>query len=182
MESLIASLEASALGEWMRTSLKAVPVVEAIHVMAVALLFGSILIVDLRLLGVANTRRAFTRMTDELLHYTWFAFIVAVITGLLMFIANASTYYVNTPFRLKLLMLAGAGINMAVFHRFTARTVDQWDHDPARTPTGARVAAALSILLWVSVIFFGRWIGFTKGYDFTIPEDVDLDFDDLFGF
>ncbi len=175
MEGLIASIEETALGEWMRSSLKAMPVVEAVHVMAIALLFGSILIVDLRLLGFANTRRAFTRVSDELLRYTWFAFVVAVITGLTMFAANATTYYNNTAFRWKLVMLALAGINMAVFQLRTVRSVASWDH-AGRPPSAARIAGALSILIWVSVIFLGRIIGFTKGYDFTIPDDLDFDF------
>lgn len=175
MEGVIASIEASALGEWMRSSLKAMPVVEAVHVMAIALLFGSILIVDLRLLGFANTRRAFTRVSDELLHYTWFAFVIAAITGLMMFAANASTYFNNTAFRWKLVMLVLAGVNMAVFQLKTVRSVSSWDQS-SRPPSAARMAGALSILIWVSVIFFGRIIGFTKGYDFTIPEDIDFDF------
>jgi hypothetical protein len=182
LTNLIARIEATALGEWMRSSLKAMPVVESIHVMAIALLFGTILIVDLRLLGFANAHRAFTRVADELLRYTWFAFAVALITGAMMFTANASTYYVNTPFRLKLVALLSAGINMAVFQLVTAKSVAGWDRDPSRTPTAARVAGVLSILIWVTVIFLGRWIGFTKGYDFAIPEDLDFDFDQLLDF
>jgi hypothetical protein len=60
----------------------------------------------------------------------------------------------------------------------TAKTVGSWDKG-VTPPTPARVAGALSILLWTAVIFLGRWIGFTKGYDFTIPEDVQFDFSSL---
>jgi hypothetical protein len=176
LTGIISSIESSALGEWMRSYVKAMPIVESIHVMAVALLFGSILIVDLRLLGFANTRRAFTRVSDELLRYTWTAFVIAAITGAMMFTANAGTYFDNTAFRLKMLALLGAGVNMAVFHLVTAKTVPTWDRQGQAPPAG-RVAGALSILIWVGVIFLGRWIGFTKGYDFSIPEDLDLDFD-----
>lgn len=174
--SIVQDIEASAVGEWMRTTVKAVPIVEAIHVMAIAVVFGTILVVDLRLLGVRDTRRAYTQVSREMLRWTWVAFVVAVITGAMMFAANAVTYYQNLPFRLKMLALVGAGVNMAVFHLFTARNVDEWNLNRA-APAGGRVAAAVSIALWVSVIFFGRWIGFTKGYDFSIPEDVELHFD-----
>jgi hypothetical protein len=44
-------------------------------------------------------------------------------------------------------------------------------------PWGARVAGATSILIWAAVIVCGRWIGFTKGYDFTVPKEIDLDFE-----
>lgn len=176
LASIVADIEASGLGEWMRNSVKAVPVVEAFHVMAVALLFGSIFIVDLRLLGLPGTRRPLTRIADELLHLTWIAFAIAVVTGVLMFVANATTYFDNTPFRWKLVALAGAGINMIVFQFVTFRNVAAWDQN-VPPPPAARAAGLLSMTLWTSVIFLGRWIGFTKGYDFEIPEDIELDFD-----
>jgi len=172
---VVEKIEASGIGEWMRTTVKAVPVVEAIHVMAIAVVFGTILVVDLRLLGLRDTRRPYTQVSRELLGWTWAAFVVAAITGAMMFAANAMTYYQNTPFRLKMLALVAAGLNMAVFHLITGRDVDEWDTSRS-APAGGRVAGALSILIWTSVIFLGRWIGFTKGYDFSVPEEVDFDF------
>jgi len=176
--SIVQQVESSPIGEWMRTSLKAMPVVESIHVMAVAVVFGTILIVDSRLLGLLDKRRPYSVISAELLPWTWAAFVVAVVTGLLMFSANATTYYENTPFRLKMLALVAAGLNMAVFHLFSARHAAEWEFAKS-APLGGRIAAGLSIAIWTSVIFLGRWIGFTKGYDFAIPEDVELDFDFL---
>jgi hypothetical protein len=172
---LVEAIHASAIGEWMRSSLKAMPFIEAIHVLAVAVVFGSIFIVDLRLLGFPNTKRAFTRVSDELLRLTWIGFAFAVVTGALMFAANAITYFNNTAFRLKLLALLAAGINMAIFQLVTLRGVTAWDKDH-RAPGAARLAGLLSILLWITVIALGRWIGFTKGYDFSIPQDVQFEF------
>src|SRR5690606_28570952 len=171
---LVQDIEASAVGEWMRTIVRAVPIVEAIHVMAIAVVFGTILVVDLRLLGLRDTKRPYTQVSRELLGWTWGAFVVAAVTGAMMFAANAMTYYENTPFRLKLLAIAAAGLNMLVFHFVTGRNVDDWDTERA-APAGGRVTGALSILIWTAVIVLGRWIGFTKGYDFSIPEDVDFD-------
>jgi tryptophan-rich sensory protein len=173
--SIVQSVQDSAVAEWMRTSVKAMPIVESIHVLAAATVFGTIFIVDLRLLGFPNTRRPFTRVSDEMLRLTWTAFCVALITGLLMFAANANTYFENTAFRLKMLALLAAGLNMVIFQRMTFRTVGTWDTDvPA--PFAARLAGALSILVWLSVIFFARWIGFTKGFQFDAPENVDFTF------
>lgn len=176
LTSIVQGIESSGLGEFMRSSLKAFPVIEAAHVMAIALVFGTILIVDLRLLGLLDTRRPLTRVSDELLRLTWAGFFIAVITGVAMFTANATTYFDNTPFQLKMLALLGAGVNMAFFQFVTFRTVADWNVGRL-PPPAARMAGALSILLWTSVIFLGRWVGFTKGYDFGIPEDVDFDFD-----
>ena len=173
--SIVRSIEASGMGEWMRMSLKAMPVVESIHVFTAAVVFGTILIVDLRLLGFPSTRRAFTRISDELTRFTWGAFLISVVTGVLMFAANASTYYGNTAFRIKMLALLLAGVNMAVFELVTKRGVASWDKDVATAPA-ARFAGAASIVIWAVVIFVARWIGFTKGYNFDVPPDVDLNF------
>lgn len=176
LTAIAASLEASGLGEWMRSSVKALPVIEAIHVMAVAVVFGTILIVDLRLLGYPDVQRPFSRVSGELLPFTWIGFAVAVVTGVLMFIPNASTYVVNTAFGLKMLTLLGAGLNMGLFQFTTLRSIARWDAQRP-VPAAGRVAGALSMVLWVGVIVFGRWVGFTKGYDFAIPDDMDFDFD-----
>lgn len=172
---IVELLQNSALSEWLRTSLKAMPIVEAVHVMAVATVFGTILLVDLRLLGYPSTKASFSRLHRELLNWTWSSFGVAVVTGGLLFIVNAITYYNNTAFKLKMVLILLAGINMLVFERITAKSVANWDRG-VTPPTAARVAGALSIFLWVMVIVVGRWIGFTKGYDFSIPDDVQLDF------
>jgi hypothetical protein len=173
---IVHSIEASGAGEWMRMSLKAMPIVESIHVFTSAVVFGTILIVDLRLLGFPNTRRAFTKVSDELTRYTWGAFLISAVTGVLMFAANASTYYGNTAFRIKMLALLLAGVNMAVFELVTKRSVAGWDKGVA-TALGARFAGAASILIWVAVIVVARWIGFTKGYNYDIPPGLDLNLD-----
>jgi hypothetical protein len=173
--ALIQSIQQSAPAEWMRTSLKAMPIVEAIHVLAAATLFGTVFIVDLRLLGFPDSRRPVTRISSEMLRLTWAAFACSVIAGALMFAANASTYYANTAFRLKMLALLAAGLNMAIFQGITYRSVGSWDTG-VRTPLAARVAGAASILIWVTVIFLARWIGFTKGFNFNIPDNIDVNF------
>ena len=176
LSTLFELMQNSALSEYLRTSLKAMPIVEAIHVMAVATVFGTIVLVDLRLLGYPNVQRSFSKLHHELLQWTWIAFGIAFITGVLLLIVNAVTYYRNTAFWLKMGVIVLAGINMLVFEYVTARSVSKWDKG-VLPPAAARTAGALSIVFWIGVIFLGRWIGFTKGYDFTIPEDVQFDFE-----
>lgn len=173
--AVIQALQHSALSEWMRGSLKALPIIESVHVMAVALVFGTILLIDLRLMGFRDTGRPFTRVFGELIRWTWLGFGVAVVTGVLLFIPNAETYARNTAFGLKLLSLACAGVNMAIFEFTTLRRVAMWD-TAVPSPPAARLAGAMSVLIWTCVIVFGRWIGFTKGYDFSVPQELDLDF------
>jgi len=173
-ESVLQSIQGSALADWMRDTLPAMQVAEATHVLAAVIVFGTVLIVDLRLLGLADSPRAFTCIGRETLRLTWVAFAIAAITGSLMFTTSADVYFANTAFRLKALALFCAGLNMAVFQLVTARGTAAWDVGPV--PRAARIAGLVSLLLWASVILLGRWIGFTKGYDFAIPPGVELEF------
>lgn len=174
MQSIVESVQGSALAEWMRYT-NAAPVIEATHVVSAVLLFGTVLVVDLRLLGLADSSRAFSRIGRETLPLVWLAFGISVITGSLMFTPSAQTYAGNTAFQLKALALLGAGLNMGLFHLVTARSLAAWD-ERAPTPRAARVAGLASVLLWAAVVLLGRWVGFTKGYDFSIPPGVELGF------
>ena len=114
LQALVQPVEASALAQWMRNSLQAMPVVEAAHVLAAATVFGTILVVDLRLLGIPGVKRAFTRVSEEMTRITWAAFALAAVTGVLMFIANAHTYVINRAFGLKLLAILAAAVVLHV--------------------------------------------------------------------
>jgi hypothetical protein len=173
-QTILESVQSSALAEWMRNTNPAMQIVEATHVLAAVMVLGTVLIVDLRLLGVHDSRRAFTRVSRETLPLTWLAFGLAVITGSLMFTTSAQTYFGNTAFQWKALALLAAGLNMALFQLLTARGIAAWDD--GAPPRAARVAGLASIALWAAVVLLGRWIGFTKGYDFTIPPGIELTF------
>jgi hypothetical protein len=135
------------------------PALESLHVIAITLVVGTIAVVDLRLLGVASHRRSADRLIRELLPFTWAAFVVAVITGSLMFASKSIDYAENTAFLWKLVVLALAGLNMAVFHLGEHRRIAQWDL-ATTPPTAARLAGLFSLILWTLVVVLGRWIGF----------------------
>jgi hypothetical protein len=135
------------------------PTIETVHVFALVLVVGSIMTVDLRLLGVANRDRPFTKLAGEMLPWTWVAFVVAAFAGLLMFTSKAVVYFNNIPFRLKMLCLILAGCNMLWFHWAGMRHVRDWDL--GIPPRGARFAGGASLLLWTVIVAAGRWIGFT---------------------
>ena len=135
------------------------PTIETVHVFALVLVVGTIMTVDLRLLGLANKERPFSQVAAEMLPWTWIAFGVAALAGVLMFSSKALTYYGNIPFRVKMLCLLLAGINMAMFHWLGTRHLKIWDHGPP--PRGARFAGGASLLLWMIIVAAGRWIGFT---------------------
>ncbi|MDT8429476.1 MAG: DUF6644 family protein [Pseudomonadales bacterium] len=134
------------------------PLLESLHVISITLLVGSILMVDLRLLGVAALSYAVSKMVRELVPWTLLAFIVAVITGLGLFITRASAHMANPAFQWKLGLLALAGLNMAFFHFRSYRQVSLWDGS-STIPWQARLAGAMSLLLWSAVMLSGRWVG-----------------------
>jgi hypothetical protein len=148
---------------------------ESLHVIGLAMVFGTIAIIDLRLLGLASTRRSFKRMASDILKWTWLAFALTAITGAIMFITNAQVYYTNFYFRIKMLLLVLSGINMMVFEWTAGRTVRQWDKEAA-TPSAAKMAGAFSLALWIGVIFMGRWIGFsTAQVNLDVQPEINLD-------
>ena len=136
------------------------PLLESIHVLAITFVVGSILMVDLRLLGVAALSYAASRVTRELIPWTWGAFCVATVTGTGMFMTRAATYIEHPPFQIKLVLLLLAGANMALFQFRTFRNIEAWDN-AAVTPVAAKVAGATSLFLWAGVVLAGRWIGHT---------------------
>ncbi len=136
------------------------PAAETVHVLAIALVVGSIAVLDLRLLGVSWTSRPVTEVAHDVLPWTWACFAIAAIAGSLMFISAAAKYAVDLPFQLKLLLLASAGANMLIFHYFTYSGVKAWDHNAA-APRAAKVAASLSLVFWIAVVACGRMVSFT---------------------
>src|SRR6476659_7741649 len=120
---ILASLQASGLANSIRDSLYLFPLIESTHVIGLSTVFGTIAIIDLRLLGIASTKRPFTRIASDILKWTWAAFGLTVLTGILMFITNAGVYYNNFYFRSKMTLLLLAGINMLMFELTAARSI-----------------------------------------------------------
>ena len=159
---LLQNLTDSAIGAGIRESNVLFPWIESLHVLAATTVVGTIAIVDLRLLGYASHRKGARQLILDLLPFTWAAFGLAVVTGSLLFTSNASGYAANTQFLSKMAVLLLAGINMAYFHLTAYRRIDQWD-DALPTPKAVRIAGATSLVLWITIVFLGRWIGFTIG-------------------
>lgn len=164
-EALFTWMENTGIGVAMRESATLFPLVECIHVVALTFVVGSIGMIDLRLIGVSARNHSVTQLTNEVLPWTWGAFVVAAISGVLLFCAKATDYAANFPFQMKMVLIVLAGLNMVIFHFVTQKSIAHWDRDAA-TPVAAKVAGTLSLLFWIGVVTFGRWIGFTVGGGF----------------
>jgi hypothetical protein len=153
-------LQASSLAVFIHQTKWAFTAIEVAHIFAVSLVIATIGIVDLRLLGLASTQRPFTELARQVLPATWVAFGVAAVAGSLLFISQATGYFMNSVFWVKISLMILAGINMLVFELITARGVQEWD--VKRTPPlAARLAGGVSLTCWILVVAFGRWTGFT---------------------
>jgi hypothetical protein len=177
--AFLKSLEASGLATGIRNSLWLFPLIESTHVIGLALVFGTILIIDLRLLGIASTQRSFRRMASDILKWTWAAFALTALTGALMFITNSLVYYHNFFFRTKMLLLLLSGINMLIFELTAGRTIHNWDKAPS-APSAGKALAAVSLVMWIGIIIMGRLIGFTTTRAAVLPPPpAGVNFDDF---
>jgi len=136
------------------------PIIESIHVLTLTLFLGFAFLLDLRLLGVCLRRRRMSEVIGQLNPWLGAGFAVMIATGVLLFIADPVAFYGDTFFRVKMLLLALAIVNIVVFNRTVGRNVAAWDAN-LQTPAGAKVAAILSLVLWVAIIAAGRAIAYT---------------------
>lgn len=161
IDTLLKSLEGTSIATAIAEGDTLFPWIEAVHVLAITIVVGTIAIVDLRLIGWASRDQAVMRLTKEVLPLTWGAFVVAACTGVLLFASKAMVYGHNFFFQGKMILLVLAGINMLVFQMLVSRDVERWGNTPRTTPLPAKVAGVFSLCLWVAVVALGRWIGFT---------------------
>jgi len=151
-----AALAASPLAVALRGSSALHAAVASVHLLGVALLVGSIAVLDLRLLGLSRAL-PLRRLAAHVLPWTAASFLLIVPSGLLLFLARAEELIGSPLFALKMMLLLAAGTNAAVFHAVVFRGAAAWDVD-LPPPWQARVCAALSLLIWVSVVVCGRML------------------------
>ena len=152
-------IEASSIARWMREALWAYPAVETIHILALGLVVGSVVVVDLRLIGLSRDVSV-ARLSRHALPWTVGAFGVAMLTGLLMFTAHAEDFLTNRVFALKMGLILAAGVNAGIMHTGPWRSIAQWDTG-AMPPAAVRWCAALSIAIWIAVVACGRLLAYT---------------------
>jgi hypothetical protein len=146
-----------ALAAAIRESTWLFPVAETIHIVGIALLVGSVVAFDLRVLGVSRALPV-RGLARHLLPWSLASLALIVPSGLVMFLAQPELIG-NRAFLVKLGLLGLAAINAIVFHTGPYAGVAAWDRDVA-APAGAKAIAALSILLWIAVIAAGRMIAY----------------------
>jgi hypothetical protein len=154
----IGAVEGSALGQAMRQWLYLYPAVETVHITGIALLFGSIAVLDLRLLGLSRDIPV-RKLAAHVLPWTAASFLLIVPSGLAMFTAHAMEFIDNPVFAIKMCLILAGGTNAALLHAGAMRGAASWDAG-VMPPPAARIAAAASLLIWMSVIACGRLLAY----------------------
>jgi len=152
-------LEGTSWSIALHESLWVYPIVESVHVLTLCLFLGTAILVDLRLLGLMMRRVPFTEVFDRLQPWTMAGFVLMVISGALLFYAIPVRTYLNIFFRVKVVMLLLAGVNVWVFYRTVYRRVADWDLDGI-PPKAARWAGGVSLVLWAGIVVAGRMIAY----------------------
>lgn len=156
--AFIAAINDGPLATYVRESEITFPVLQTFHALGIMLMVGTILIVDLRILGVVLKDRPAADVGATLLPLTWAGFAVMLISGGVLLTAQSGQLYDNGFLRTKLVLLVLAGVNVAIFHATAYRGIAAWAGGPA--PGSAKAAAAGSLLLWAAVIVTGRYIAY----------------------
>jgi hypothetical protein len=142
-----------------RESLWGYPILATAHVVSLIAFAGLVIVMDLRLVGLAFARAPLTQIQRRLFPWQMAGFALSTATGVLLFCADPVRYYGSVMFRVKIGLLAIAGLNALAFHRTTYRTVGGWDEGP-QIPATARLAGVVSLLLWSAIIVTGRLTAF----------------------
>jgi hypothetical protein len=141
------------------------PIILSTHLTCIAVFGGMIMLTDLRLLGLAMTSTSVTDIVSRLRIWKQIGFVIMISCGIMLGGAKFGTYYDNPYFQLKMTLLALVGVHALVFRKSVYGNTRNIDRAPTMPPV-AKLAACLSLALWLGIMSCGRWIAY-----FERPED-----------
>jgi hypothetical protein len=151
-------LEQTGLATRVRSSTWGYPAVESLHIFGLAVLLGTAVAFDLRLLGLSS-RLPVDALAAHLLPWARTGFALALGSGLLLLSTQASVFLAQPLFYIKMGTIGIAVANASIFHRGIFRQVTSWNHSP-HTPAPAKVAALISLAAWTTALVCGRWLAY----------------------
>jgi len=150
------TIDATALSQAIQATKWVVPLVQTVHILAIAALLSSVLMINLRLLGVAGTDQTLARVSERFRPVVWWSLPVLLASGLILIIGEPARALTNPFFQLKMCLLVVVLIVTLLSQRPLYGDSRFWDN---RVATG-RAIAMLSLLLWSGIVFAGRWIAY----------------------
>jgi len=148
--------ETSAVGELIKNSSWAFAVIESVHLLALAVIGGAVLMLDLRLLGFGLKRQSIPEVAHEAWPWLVASLVVMLVTGFALFVSEATKCYYSTPFWVKMTSLA-----LAIAFTFTVQRKATMTEEGRVRPAAMKLIALVSLTLWFGVGAGGRWIGFS---------------------
>jgi hypothetical protein len=158
------AIQSTRLMTAMRESMLAYPIILSSHLASIGIFGGMILLTDLRLLGVALKSVPIANVIRGTRTWKRIGFVVMVSCGIMLGGAKLATYYDNPYFQLKMTFLALTGVHAMVFHRSVYANPEKLDQAP-KIPGVAKLAACVSMILWVTILSAGRWIAYYERPD-----------------
>ena len=154
-------LAATPLSHTIQTSSWIIPTIQIIHILGVAVLFSSAVLVDLRIWRLLEGDIPLAQVARRFLPPIWPVLLILLITGSLLIVGEPRRSLLNSTFYLKMALLAVAIMLTAGLQRSISSSPNSWDKDRGRR-LAARFAATASIALWCGILFAGRWIAYTQ--------------------
>jgi hypothetical protein len=158
-------------GTAIRESLRLYPIIMSLHLICIAVFGATILMTDLRLLGLAMKSKSVTEMVGQLRGIKAAGLVLMLGAGISLLFANAEEYYENPFFWIKMGLLLMILIHYGVFRRSVYRSTEAIDRAP-RIPKNARAAAIVSLVLWTGVVLAGRAIGYYEAPNKSVSTQV----------
>jgi hypothetical protein len=135
------------------------PIMQTVHLLGIAVIMSSVVLLDLRILGVALPSQGVQELARRVMPWVWWALPIMLLSGLPFVFARPQRYFTNPVFGLKFALLLPSIALAALLHVVTVRKPDY---------RGTKVIAAFSLLLWIGVVLAGRWIAYA---DYLFPEE-----------
>jgi hypothetical protein len=142
------------------------PLVQTVHLLSISAVMGSIVLIDLKVLGLALPSQPTGDLVRRLMPWMWSSLPLLALSGMVFIFARPASYFVNPVFRAKFTLLPMALVLALVFHLAVRRDLDFWERSRGRR-LSARLIAAVSLVLWIGVALAGRWIAYA---DYLFPD------------
>jgi hypothetical protein len=159
INTLCVWIDATPLSQWIQVTTWVVPTVQTVHILAIAVVASSALMIDLRLVGLFWADRPMKQVTARFLPLVWWPLLILFVTGLIMVISEPARSLKNPAFQLKMALLICALIVTGLFVFLQRRNAKFGDL--RKGPRAATISVAIvSMLLWSAIVFAGRWIAY----------------------
>jgi hypothetical protein len=160
IQEFAAAIQSTSFSTSLKTASWIIPLLQSIHILMVGVVFVSILMIALRVLGRVRADEPLLRVWDRFAPFLWVGLAAMAITGTLLTIAEPVREFMTLSFRLKLVLLVVGIVSAAAFGRSVRRAAHSSAPLAGRAPSGVRVAAVVTVALWLAIIFLGRAIAY----------------------